>query len=98
MRDNIALRWQATPFIIMQSKHRIYLWQLIKEREQIVALLYILDLDIDLRRKLEQLQKTPFAFKRSLDVERAREELQGDLARVRLEMDAVLDLMEKHNG
>lgn len=82
----------------MPSKHRTYLWQLIKEREQIVALLYVLDLDIDLRRKLEQLQKTPFAFKRSLDVERAREELQGDLVRVRAEMDAVLDLMEKNNG
>lgn len=82
----------------MPSKHRTYLWQLIKEREQIVALLYVLDLDIDLRRKLEQLQKTPFSFKRSLDVERAREELQGDLVRVRAEMDAVLDLMEKNNG
>ena len=77
------------------ASHRAYLWQLIKEREAIVALLHVLDLDIGLRRKLEELRRSPFGEKRSVDVERAREALQDDLARLHGLIDAAIDLIAK---
>lgn len=75
------------------ASHRAYLWQLIKERETVFALLHVLDLDIDVRRKLEELRKQDFSSRRSVDVERAREELQNDLARLRSEIDAAIELI-----
>jgi len=75
------------------ASQRAYLWQLIKEREAIVALLHVLDLDIGLRRKLEELRKSPFGERRSVDVERARESLQDDLDRLHGLIDAAIDLI-----
>lgn len=74
---------------------RKYLWQLIAERENIASLLHILDLDISIRRKLEELRKLPYPEKRSVTVEMAREELQAEMTRLRAEIDAALDLLEK---
>lgn len=76
---------------------RQYLWQLIVERETVASLLHILDLDISIRRKLEELRKLPFPDKRSVTVEMAREELQAEMTRLRAEIDAAMNLLEQRN-
>ena len=78
------------------NEHTAYLWQLIREREAVVALLHVLDLDIGLRRKLEELRKSPFEAKRSVDVERARADLQGDMSRLKHEIDQAILLIARH--
>lgn len=71
------------------------MWQLIQERERIYALLSLLDFDIDIRRQLEILRKLPHDAKRSVDVERTRQELQQDMDRLVAEINAALDVIAR---
>lgn len=77
------------------AEHRAYLHQLIKEYAVTSTLLRLLDFDIDVRRELETLRKLPHDAKASIDVERTRAELQGDIARLWVEIDAAVTLLER---
>lgn len=79
------------------AEHRAYVWQLVRERERIYALLRLLDVNIDVRRELEDLRKMERDGMRSVDVEKIREELQGEMARLREELDAALIVLQRSN-
>lgn len=60
------------------------------------TLLYVLDIDIDVRRKLEEkFRYTEFLDRQSIRVERSREDEQAQLRLVEAEIDSVVMLMVK---
>lgn len=60
------------------------------------TLLYVLDIDIDVRRKLEEkFRYTEFLDRQSIRVERSREDEQAQLRLVEAEIDSVAMLMVK---
>lgn len=60
------------------------------------TLLYVLDIDIDVRRKLEErFRHTEFLDRHSIRVEKSREDEQAQLAHVEAEIDGVAMLMVK---
>jgi len=73
--------------------------ELIKRRATEYAylqmLLYILEMDIDVRRVLEQFQRAPFLERHSVRVERSREEEQEQLKRVEAEIESAVQLLLK---
>jgi hypothetical protein len=58
-------------------------------------LLAVLNTDIDLRRKLEQMQRIPFRQKRSVTVEMQRELIQERIKTVSAEMDSLVNLIAR---
>ena len=77
------------------AQHRAYLHQLIKEYAVTTTLNRLLDFDIDVRRELETLRKLPHDSKDSINVERTRAELQADIARLWVEIDAAITLLTR---
>ena len=71
--------------------------QLVKERAleyaYVKMLLYVLDIDIDIRRALETLQAAPFLEKHSIRVEYSREEEQARLVAVDQELEDAIRLL-----
>jgi tRNA U34 5-carboxymethylaminomethyl modifying enzyme MnmG/GidA len=60
------------------------------------VLLYVLDIDIDVRRKLEEkFRYTEFLDRQSIRVERSREDEQFELERVEGEIESVVQLILK---
>jgi len=80
------------------ASYRAYAWQLITEYAVVYVLLRLLDVDIDVRRQLEVMRKEPHDQKRSIQVERSREELQEDLRRLHAAIDAAFDLLAERGG
>ncbi len=78
---------------MIDAKHRVYIWKLIKERERMFALLLLLEANIGICREIEQLRSLPIKRKRSIEAERVRASLQADMARINGEIEAALDLI-----
>lgn len=80
---------------VAHASRRAYLWQLINEYAQNEILLVVLDIDIESRRKIEDLQRIPFEQKRSISVEKRREIAQEEKQRLKHEIDAAINLIGK---
>ena len=71
--------------------------KLVKDRAleyaYVKMLLYVLEIDIDLRRGLEKLQNAPFLQRHSIRVERSREEEQDRLVAIDEELEDAIRLL-----
>lgn len=76
-----------------QQRLKALIWQRIEEYVWHRVLLLSLEVDIEARRQLEALQKAAFEERRSVHVERSREQGQDAMAVVHQEIDAYLDLL-----
>lgn len=75
----------------------LYLWSLIDEWASLISLLHILDLDINIRRELENIRRQRPPDKESIAVERTRDTLQKNLNQLRAEIEAAIHVIAGSN-
>ncbi|MCB8942533.1 MAG: hypothetical protein H6658_02035 [Ardenticatenaceae bacterium] len=80
------------------NKYKIELERLLKKHGLLVGLLNVIDTDISIRRELEQINDIPFPLRKSVEVERTREQLQHHLAEVKEDILGMIDIIRKHEG
>lgn len=69
--------------------------RLLKKHGLIIAKLHIIDAEIVIQRDLERLNDIPFQIRPSIEMEKRREEWQGQLEVTKAALGAVIEVIEK---
>ena len=80
------------------DKYEAEFERLMKKHGLIITLLNVLDMDIEVRRELEQVNEMPFHVRPSLEVERTREKWQKHLQEVKRDIWGMLKIMLRHQS
>lgn len=72
--------------------------RLLKRYARIVALLNVMDADINIRREIERDNDLPFVMRSSIQVEEARGKWQRELAKTKQDIFGIVQIMIKHKN